>query len=180
MLSTDNGSNKSSFRKSEENLSATNEESFLKNCDRRILKNFTDISKYDKRVGCVMSLLANCVTLVSDCVLYHTHYNCNNHRYSPTLLWVVRLESCCSLYNDYGILRVSHSQWISYRNFYIFQRKTDYCFNYSSHLWNMLLYLSVHFLYQCYTCGCYSGLGCSCCHMCMWSIFRGNDKERFD
>ncbi|CAH8846179.1 unnamed protein product, partial [Trichobilharzia szidati] len=104
MVLTDNGSNKSSFRKSEENLSATNEESFVINCDRKIQKNFVDISKYDKRVGRLMSLLADCVTLIGDCVLYHTHYNCNNHRYSPTLLWVVLLESGCSLYNDYDIL----------------------------------------------------------------------------
>ncbi|CAH8846177.1 unnamed protein product [Trichobilharzia szidati] len=50
MVLTDNDSNKSSFRKSEETLYATNEESFVINCDRRMQKNFVNISKYDKRV----------------------------------------------------------------------------------------------------------------------------------
>nr|CAH8845674.1 unnamed protein product [Trichobilharzia regenti] len=50
MLIIDNDSNKSSFRKTEESLSATNEESSVINYHRRIQKNFIDISKYDKRV----------------------------------------------------------------------------------------------------------------------------------
>ncbi|CAH8850915.1 unnamed protein product [Trichobilharzia szidati] len=50
MVLTDNDSNKSSFRKSEETLYATNEESFVINCDQKIQKNFVNISKYDKRV----------------------------------------------------------------------------------------------------------------------------------
>nr|CAH8845672.1 unnamed protein product [Trichobilharzia regenti] len=93
MLIIDNDSNKSSFRKTEESLSATNEESSVINYHRRIQKNFIDISKYDKRVGRVMSLLVNCVTILGDCVLCRAHYNCSNHRYSSTLLWIVRLES---------------------------------------------------------------------------------------
>ncbi|VDP97984.1 unnamed protein product [Trichobilharzia regenti] len=117
MLIIDNDSNKSSFRKTEESLSATNEESSVINYHRRIQKNFIDISKYDKRVGRVMSLLVNCVTILGDCVLCRAHYNCSNHRYSSTLLvsthyslvysgfkWIVRLESGRSPHNDYGVL----------------------------------------------------------------------------
>ncbi|CAH8850194.1 unnamed protein product [Trichobilharzia szidati] len=50
MVLNNSDSNKSSFYKSEENLSMKNEELTVINCDQTVQRNFVNISKYDKRV----------------------------------------------------------------------------------------------------------------------------------